>query len=65
MREVVRVSWLKPIIAGLFVLGINTFMYYSGKRDGYRRGYKAGYDYGYEFGYWRRGRERKADDSDE
>lgn len=27
MREVVRVSWLKPIIAGLFVLVINAVMY--------------------------------------
>lgn len=62
MREVVRVSWLKPIIAGLFVLGINTFMYYSGKSDGYRRGYKAGYDRGYLFGYWRGERECKAGD---
>ena len=57
-------GWLKPIIAGLFVLGLNTAMYYGGRHEGYRRGYKAGYDHGYLFGYWKRGRESKAGDSE-
>lgn len=54
-------GWFKPIIAGLFTLLLNAFMYYSGRHDGYRRGYKAGYDHGYSFGYWRRGRELESE----
>lgn len=57
-------GWLKPIIAGLFVLGLNAAMYYGGRHEGYMRGYKAGYDHGNLFGYWRGTHERKAGDSE-